>query len=123
MGMRPHRSKRNARTQGPAFPEAFLGVCLGDRQGKCRVRGMTRNEMMREKPLDALETARLTAERIRSSHYPELCRMHRDSQVMETLGGLRTDEQTRLDLQRNLVQWERHDFGLWIFRDKADGRF
>jgi RimJ/RimL family protein N-acetyltransferase len=72
---------------------------------------------------DTFCTERLRAERLRPEHLDELCRMHRDAQVMATLGGLRSDEQTRRFLQESLDHWERHGFGLWVFRDRGDGRF
>jgi ribosomal-protein-alanine N-acetyltransferase len=43
--------------------------------------------------------------------------MHRDPQMMKTLGGLRSEEQTREYLQVNLDHWERHGFGLWLLRE------
>jgi len=49
--------------------------------------------------------------------------MHQDSRVMATLKGIRPDHETRQFLHRELEHWERHDFGLWVFRDKADGEF
>jgi RimJ/RimL family protein N-acetyltransferase len=49
--------------------------------------------------------------------------MHRDPAVMATLGGVRSPAKTRAFLRANLRHWERYGFGLWIFRDRADGRF
>jgi [ribosomal protein S5]-alanine N-acetyltransferase len=49
--------------------------------------------------------------------------MHQDPSVMATLGGLRSDEQTRQFLRDNLRHWDRHGYGLWMFRAQADGRF
>jgi ribosomal-protein-alanine N-acetyltransferase len=56
--------------------------------------------------------------------------MHRDSRVMATLapadvpnGGLLSDEETRQFLRRHLDHWDRHGYGLWMFRDKSDGQF
>jgi ribosomal-protein-alanine N-acetyltransferase len=56
--------------------------------------------------------------------------MHRDSRVMATLapadvpnGGVLPDEETRHFLRRHLDHWDRHGYGFWMFRDKADDRF
>lgn len=73
--------------------------------------------------LDGFETARLIAERPGSAHLDELCRMHRDGAVMATLGGLRSDQQTRADLAGYLEHWERHGWGLWMLRERDGGRF
>jgi ribosomal-protein-alanine N-acetyltransferase len=72
----------------------------------------------------------LIAERLRDEHFDELCRMHRDPRVMATLapagapnGGVLSDEETKLFLHRHLDHWDRLGYGLWVFRDRADGRF
>ncbi len=56
--------------------------------------------------------------------------MHRDPGVMATLapagapnGGVLSDEETRRFLHRHLDHWDRHGYGLWVFRDREDGRF
>lgn len=56
--------------------------------------------------------------------------MHCDPRIMATLapagvpnGGVLSDEETRRFLPRHLDHWDRHGYGLWVFRDKADGRF
>ena len=68
-------------------------------------------------------TDRLIAERLRVEGLDELCRMHHDSRVMATLGGVRSDDQTRQFLHDNLRHWDRHGYGLWMFRAKTDGQF
>ena len=73
--------------------------------------------------METFRTNRLIADRLRQEHLGELCHMHRDRKVMATLGGLRCDDQTRRFLQNNLDHWDRHGYGLWVFRDKVDGRF
>jgi ribosomal-protein-alanine N-acetyltransferase len=69
------------------------------------------------------DTKRLLAERLRAVDYGELCRMNRDSRVMEAIGGLRSDDTTREYLRTNLEHWDRYAFGVWILRNKADGMF
>ena len=67
-------------------------------------------------------TARLVGEPLEEHHLPEIIRMHRDARVMATLGGLRDDEASRAYLDFNLAHWRRYGFGLWIVRDREDGR-
>lgn len=73
--------------------------------------------------IETFRTPRLSAKRLRADHLDELSRMHRDPVVMATLGGLRSDEETRVFLRRNREHWHRHGYGLWVFRDERDGRF
>lgn len=73
--------------------------------------------------LDTLRTPRLTAERLGPPHVEEIRRLHRDPEVMRTLGGLKTDAETDALLRSDAEHWERHGFGLWILRDAADERF
>src|SRR5262249_60824821 len=73
--------------------------------------------------IDSFTTDRLAAERLRADHFENLCRMDGDARVMATLNGVRTAEQTRKYLDTNLAHWDRHGFGLWVFRDRADGRY
>ena len=68
-------------------------------------------------------TKHLLGARLRIADLDELCAMHRDPAVMATLGGLRSAATTRAFLGENLRHWQRHDHGLWIFRDKGTGRF
>jgi [ribosomal protein S5]-alanine N-acetyltransferase len=73
--------------------------------------------------IETFETTRLRAERLDAGHVAELCRMHQDKRVMATLGGIRSDLETRRFLETNLEHWQRHGYGLWVFRTRADGRF
>ncbi len=68
-------------------------------------------------------TERLIAERLSEAHFEELCRMHRDVRVMATLGGRRPDAETRRFLRGNLDHWERHGYGLFVFRARTSGDF
>jgi [ribosomal protein S5]-alanine N-acetyltransferase len=68
-------------------------------------------------------TDRLLAERLRLEGLDELRRMHHDPRVMATLGGVRSDDQTQQFLHDNLRHWDRHGYGLWMFRAKTDGQF
>jgi RimJ/RimL family protein N-acetyltransferase len=73
--------------------------------------------------IEWFHTDRLIAERLRDDHRGDLCRMHQDPRVMATLGGVRSEEETRQAHRGNLDHWDRHGFGLWVFRDRQDGRF
>jgi ribosomal-protein-alanine N-acetyltransferase len=42
---------------------------------------------------------------------------------MATLGGLRSEDETRRFLRDNLAHWDRYGYGLWTFRDKGAGEF
>ncbi len=67
------------------------------------------------KSIDSFTTDRLLAEKIKSSDLDKFSSMHTNPQVMTTLGGLRTEEQTRDNLEWNLNQWKENGFGLWLF--------
>jgi [ribosomal protein S5]-alanine N-acetyltransferase len=58
---------------------------------------------------------------MRSDDLGNMCQMNRNPQVMATLGGPRTDEETRVLLQANLDHFERHGYGLWILFSKSSG--
>ena len=70
---------------------------------------------------DSFATPRLTTERLREHHFADILRMHADARQMETLGGVKNEEQTREYLDWNLGHWDRHGFGLWILRERRDG--
>ncbi|MHC4952554.1 MAG: GNAT family N-acetyltransferase [Planctomycetota bacterium] len=53
----------------------------------------------------------------------DLVRMHLDERMMNTLGGLRQPEQSRMDLDRMRAHWDEHGFGLYFLRAPEDGRF
>lgn len=68
-------------------------------------------------------TPRLCAEPLAEGHYAELCRLHQDARVMATLGGIRSDLETQRFLETNLEHWQKHGYGLWVFRSRDDDRF
>lgn len=65
---------------------------------------------------------RLFAERLTEAHLPLLRRMDNNAQLMASLGGVRSDAETKAYLERNLAHWEEHGFGIWILRDPTTGR-
>ncbi|MBN9289095.1 MAG: GNAT family N-acetyltransferase [Gammaproteobacteria bacterium] len=73
--------------------------------------------------IDSFETSRLQAKRLSSNNYGLLRQIHTDVSTMETLGGIRTEEQTLENLQWNLKQWEECNIGLWLFFEKETKQF
>lgn len=71
---------------------------------------------------DSFSSAHLHFERLSEAHYHDLVAMHADVVQMSYLGGVRDADATRAYLDRNLAHWEEHNFGLWMLRDRADGR-
>jgi RimJ/RimL family protein N-acetyltransferase len=65
---------------------------------------------------------RLFAERLTVAHLPFLRRMDNNAQMMASLGGVRSDPETKAYLERNLAHWDQHGFGIWILRDPTSGR-
>jgi hypothetical protein len=49
--------------------------------------------------------------------------MHRNPRVMSTLGGLHSGDETAHYLLDNFDHWERYGYGIWVFRDRAEGRY
>ena len=47
--------------------------------------------------------------------------MHSDARQMETLGGVKDEQQTREYLEWNLNHWDRYGHGLWILRETREG--
>ena len=68
-------------------------------------------------------TDRLSASQFQPNDFAELCQLHQDPRVMRTLGGVRTDAETRQFLQEKMAHWDEHGFGYWMFRDKDVGHF
>jgi ribosomal-protein-alanine N-acetyltransferase len=73
--------------------------------------------------ISSFHTDRLVATRLDEKDLSELCRMHRDADLMATLGGTRSEERTRQFLRTNLRHWDDHGFGLWVFRSASTRNF
>jgi len=52
---------------------------------------------------------------------PWLRVLHHDERVMATLGGIRTDDETRRFLDEKLAHWREYGFGMYVFRDRDSG--
>ncbi|WP_375769796.1 GNAT family N-acetyltransferase [Archangium gephyra] len=72
--------------------------------------------------MDTFHTARMLAERPRPEDFPEWCQLLQDPRVAATLGGPRSEARLRRDFDVALEHWARYGFGVWMFRDPADGR-
>jgi [ribosomal protein S5]-alanine N-acetyltransferase len=71
--------------------------------------------------LDRVETERLVGERLREEHFAYQRAMDTDRDVMATLGGVRSENETWESLRSGLEHWERHGFGPWVFHARATG--
>ena len=65
---------------------------------------------------------RLLAERLTDEHLPFIRRMDQDPRLAATLGGVRTEAETRDYLARNLAHWAEHGFGIWVLREPGTER-
>jgi len=73
--------------------------------------------------IENIETARLAGRRIQPDDFALICQMHRDERLMATLGGLRSDEESRDILSAHVDCWQRDGYGPWMWYSKANGRF
>ncbi len=64
-------------------------------------------------PLNEIRTTRLILTRMTKDYLDDLIRMYSDSQVMATLGGVRSPSQTAPYLDQQVAHWDRHGFGFW----------
>jgi [ribosomal protein S5]-alanine N-acetyltransferase len=72
----------------------------------------------------AFTTPRLDAERLAARHADELSALHGDERVMGTMGGrTATPAQSRAWLERNLRHAADPGCGIFVFRERATGRF
>jgi RimJ/RimL family protein N-acetyltransferase len=68
-----------------------------------------------------LETPRLVGRPLTPDDHPFLTSLWNDPEVAAWLGGIKTPAQVAARLAALQPSWERHGFGLWIFRTLADG--
>lgn len=72
----------------------------------------------------AFRTPRLDAERLAGEHADELAALHGDERVMATMGGRSaTPAESRAWLERNLRHAAEPGCGVFVFRERATGRF
>src|ERR1700683_5730571 len=75
------------------------------------------------KNVETFLTPRMDADRITEDDFADLLRMNQNSTLMATLAGIKTEAQTREFLRSSIEHWERHGYGIWIFRTRDEGRF
>src|SRR5665213_527490 len=73
--------------------------------------------------VDRLESTRLRAERLSARHETSLALLLGDPRVGQTLGGVRSAEETRVFLTQHIQQWNQNGFGYWAFYDLVSGEF
>jgi RimJ/RimL family protein N-acetyltransferase len=71
--------------------------------------------------LERLETSRLVGERLREEDFSRIRVLDSDPDVMATLGGVRSENETWETIRNGLEHWERNGFGPWLFVDRASG--
>jgi ribosomal-protein-alanine N-acetyltransferase len=71
--------------------------------------------------LDRMETERLLGERLREEHFAYHRAMDTDRDVMATLGGVRSENETWAILRSGLDHWKRNGFGPWVFHARETG--
>lgn len=73
--------------------------------------------------LSEVGTLHLLLRRPRAEDWECLGDMHSDPRVMDSLGGIRGEEETRKYLATQIRHWEAHGFGWWIAVDRATSEF
>lgn len=68
-------------------------------------------------------TPRLVLRRAWAEDWEEQRILDANPEVMATLGGLRSVEETRAYMERHDRHWTEHGFGLWVITDRASGAF
>lgn len=74
--------------------------------------------------VELVQTERLTLERLRPDHAPEMTRLLLDPRIVPTIwpSSHPPTETAVLDgLAQKVDHWERHGFGLWLARDRRTG--
>lgn len=75
------------------------------------------------KIIPAFETDRVKARRVTQGDLEELVSMYQNPEVMKTMGGIRSREQTLSSLEKMIKHWDDHGFGVWILEDKEARTF
>jgi RimJ/RimL family protein N-acetyltransferase len=73
--------------------------------------------------IERLQTARLVLTRMRAHDADQLHVFHSGAQVMATLGGVRSRNETQRVLDELVAHWEQHGFGYWMAHDRETGAF
>jgi RimJ/RimL family protein N-acetyltransferase len=70
-----------------------------------------------------VRTKHFFLEPLADEHFPLLDAFQRDARVMATLGGVRSEDETRRHVDEQVAHWAAHGFGLWIARAADTGVF
>jgi ribosomal-protein-alanine N-acetyltransferase len=70
-----------------------------------------------------IDTERLTGRKVEPDDMGLLYRMYTNEEVMYTLGGTRTFFQSKNYVSKMVEQWEKNNFGAYVFFDKSNGNF
>lgn len=73
--------------------------------------------------IEPRRTARLLLTRMRAQDFDQLHAFHSDPQVMATLGGVRTRDETQRVLDELVAHWEQHGFGYWMAHNRETRAF
>jgi [ribosomal protein S5]-alanine N-acetyltransferase len=68
-----------------------------------------------------IETERLVAEPITAAHQDDMLRLLCDPLVAATLRGAPTPARVAAMITAQSAQFDRHDYGFWVWRDKRSG--
>ena len=72
--------------------------------------------------MERLESDSLVLEPLARTDYDWLCALYADPEVMRYIGtGVRSEQQSRKNLDALLAQGERLGFGYWVVRDRGTG--
>jgi RimJ/RimL family protein N-acetyltransferase len=72
--------------------------------------------------MDRLESPSLLLEPLSPADYGWLCALYADAEVMRYIGtGVRSEQQSRANLDALAAQAERLGFGYWVVRDRGSG--
>jgi RimJ/RimL family protein N-acetyltransferase len=72
--------------------------------------------------MDRLESASLLFAPLSTADYDWLCALYADAEVMRYIGtGVRSEQQSRANLDVLVAQGERLGFGYWVVRDRGSG--
>jgi ribosomal-protein-alanine N-acetyltransferase len=81
---------------------------------------------MPRRSIETFQTERLLAERLRAEHLADYVQLFGNSRVMATLSAdgkpLPADEAAQW-LQFSLEHWDRHGYGYWLIRTRAEKEF
>ena len=75
------------------------------------------------KQIDSFFTDRLRARKMTPGDLDDLASMNQNPEVMATLGGQKSREQTLESLAALIKQFDEHGFSYWIIEDKQSGAF